>query len=315
MSVKVYIDGREGTTGLKIHARLGAREDIELLYIPDEYRKDPAVRKEYINGSDITFLCLPDAAAREAVALAGDRVRIIDASTAHRVSPGWAYGFPELGARFRENIASGNRIAVPGCHASGFIALVYPLVKLGFMSPDFSVCATSLTGYSGGGKKMIAAYEGERGAEYDAPRMYGIGQTHKHLPEMRAVCGLNKAPVFLPIVSDYYSGMEVILPLDLACLKGVASADELRGIYKDFYAGAGLVKVQDAGAEGASGGGFAAANKLSGRDDMEIYVAGSDERAVAYAVFDNLGKGASGAAVQNMNIMLGLDEKKGLITE
>lgn len=315
MSVKVYIDGREGTTGLKIHSRLREREDLELLAIPEEYRKDPAVRKEYINGSDITFLCLPDAAAKEAVALASGDVRIIDASTAHRVNPDWAYGFPELGAEFREKIARGKRVAVPGCHASGFIALVYPLVKLGFMSPDFSVCATSLTGYSGGGKKMIAAYEGERGTEYDAPRMYGIGQTHKHLPEMRAICGLDKAPVFLPIVSDYYSGMEVILPLDLKQLRGVSSADALRAIYKEFYAGEALVKVKDEGAEGASGDGFAAANRLSGRDDMEIYVAGSDERAVAYAVFDNLGKGASGAAVQNMNIMLGLDEKKGLITE
>lgn len=315
MSVKVYIDGQEGTTGLKINSRLSARDDTELLVIPEKYRKDLTVRKEYINGSDVTFLCLPDAAAKEAASLAGDKVRVIDASTAHRVAPGWAYGFPELGKTFREKIACGSRVAVPGCHASGFIALVYPLVKLGYMSADFSVCATSLTGYSGGGKKMIASYEGNRTPDYDAPRMYGIGQTHKHLPEMRAVCGLKRTPVFVPIVSDYYAGMEVILPIDLKDLKGVGSAEELRRIYKDFYSEAALVNVKDAGDEGATGMGFASANKLAGRDDMEIYVGGNEERAVAYAIFDNLGKGASGAAVQNMNIMLGLDEKKGLITE
>ena len=304
---KVYIDGAVGTTGLRIRERLLSRDDVELLTIPEEYRKDINYRKEYINRSDVTFLCLPDVASIEAVTLAEDKVKIIDASTAHRVNPDWAYGFPELGEDFYNKIKNGNRIANPGCHASGFIALVYPLIKSGILDKETYLTCTSLTGYSGGGKKMIADYENENRDELlGAPRMYGLNQTHKHLPEMSYVIGLKKIPSFMPIVGDFYSGMEVIVPLELAQLKWIRNLKQLQELYKDFYNGKKLVKAVDFSDS------FISAKALSGKDVMKVGVSGNDERVTLISLFDNLGKGASGAAIQNFNIISGVEETKGL---
>ena len=311
MKPKVYIDGSEGTTGLRINERLEPRGDIELLRIDPALRKDAAARSALINEADIVFLCLPDAAAREAVALAkSDSTRIIDASTAHRVAPGWAYGFPELSPVHREAIVTGARIANPGCHATGFISLVYPLVAAGLLPADAVIPCFSLTGYSGGGKKMIAQYETEgRDAELDAPRLYGLTQAHKHLPEMQKVCGLTRAPLFTPIVSDYYAGMLVSVQLDASQLTGEATVERLRACYADHYAGSKLIRVLPAD---AASSGFLAANARAQWDGLEILVTGNDDRMVVSARFDNLGKGASGAAIQSMNLMLGCDEATGL---
>ena len=313
MKPKIYIDGSEGTTGLRIHERLAPRGDIELLHIDPALRKDPAARGVLINEADIVFLCLPDAAAREAVSLAvSGTTRIIDASTAHRVAPGWAYGFPELSPAHRAAIESSSRIANPGCHATGFISLVYPLVASGILPADAVVPCFSLTGYSGGGKKMIAQYEaGDRDSELDSPRLYGLTQVHKHLPEMQKVCGLTRAPLFTPIVADYYAGMLVSVQLDASQLRGISSLAQLHACYADHYAGARLVHVLPADAQ-AQVGGFLAANARALWDGLEILVTGNDERMVVSARFDNLGKGASGAAIQSMNLMLGCDEATGL---
>jgi len=310
---KIYIDGQEGTTGLRIVERFAGRDDIEILTIDPALRKDADERKKLINASDITFLCLPDAAAKEAVSFVeNDSVRIIDASTAHRVNPDWAYGFPELSAAHREAIAAGKRIANPGCHATGFVSLVYPLVSAGILPKESAVPCFSLTGYSGGGKKMIAQYGDEdRDAALDSPRIYGLTHSHKHLPEMQKVCGLDHAPLFSPIVADYYAGMLVSVPLMASQLKGVSSLAQLHECYADAYAGQKMVKVMPLSAQ-ADVGGFLAANGCAGWDGLEIYVTGNDERMMVCARFDNLGKGASGAAVQSMNIMLGCDEATGL---
>ena len=304
---KIFIDGSAGTTGLRIRERLAARKDLELILLSEENRKDVAARKDAINRADVAFLCLPDAAAVEAVSLVENpNVAIIDTSTAHRTHPAWTYGFPELAGR-RDAIAASRRIANPGCHASGFVALVEPLVRSGLLSPDADLSAYSLTGYSGGGKKMIAEYEDcERDALLDAPRMYGLTQTHKHLPEMVAVCGLSKAPVFCPVVAPYYSGMEVTVPLFSKDLKG--SVADVCALYRDYYQ-TGLVRFVESDGES----GFLSAGALSGRDDMTVTVCGNDERILLVARFDNLGKGASGAAIQNMNILLGVDEATGLV--
>lgn len=311
MKTKIFIDGSEGTTGLRIHERISVRNDIELLTIDPEKRKDPEERKKLINASDITFLCLPDAAAVEAVAMAEGKVRIIDASTAHRTLPGWNYGFPELSPAFREGIKNGSRVAVPGCHASGFIACVYPLIKSGMMAADYPVSAFSLTGYSGGGKKMIAQYESEeRSVLLDAPREYAMSQQHKHLKEMKAIPGLAAEPLFTPIVSDYYSGMVVSVPLYTAMLSGKPGVKDVWELFNGYYTD-GLVQTAPFGAE-AEDGGFMAGNKLSGWDGMKIYVTGNDDRVMVNAVFDNLGKGASGAAIQCFNIMTGAPEGYGL---
>lgn len=313
MKTKIFIDGSEGTTGLRIHERIAVRDDIEVLTIDPEKRKDPAARAELINASDITFLCLPDAAAVEAVSLVdNDHVRIIDASTAHRTLPGWNYGFPELSPAFREGIKNGKRVAVPGCHASGFIASVYPLVKMGVIPADYPVSAFSLTGYSGGGKKMIAEYEGEgRDKLLDAPREYAMSQQHKHLKEMKAITGLSQLPLFSPIVADYYSGMVVTVPLYTNLMSKKMDAAALQAFFAEYYAGQKLVKVAPLGKE-AEDRNFLSGNKLSGWDGMEIYVTGNEERVLVSAVFDNLGKGASGAAIQCLNIMTGKDEGYGL---
>ena len=310
---KIYIDGQEGTTGLRIFERFSGRDDIEILTIDPALRKDADERKKLINASDITFLCLPDAAAKEAVSLVdSDHVRIIDASTAHRTADGWAYGFPELSNAHREAIANGKRIANPGCHATGFVSLVYPLVSAGILPKETAVTCFSPTGYSGGGKKMIAQYGDEnRDVALDSPRIYGLTHQHKHLPEMQKVCGLDHAPLFTPIVADYYAGMLVSVPLMASQLTGVSSLSQLHACYADAYAGQKMVKVMPLSAQ-AEVGGFLASNGLAGNDGLEIFVTGNDERMMVCARFDNLGKGASGAAVQSMNIMLGCDEATGL---
>ncbi len=306
---KVFIDGSAGTTGLRIYERLEGRSDIELIRLGDEMRKDAAARAGALNEADIAFLCLPDAAAVEAVGMITDPgTHVIDTSTAHRTAEGWVYGFPEIGGR-RSKIASSHRIANPGCHASGFIALVAPLIESGVLKKDVKLSAFSLTGYSGGGKKMIAEYEAEgRSGLLDAPRMYGIAQKHKHLPEMSVVCGLENAPVFCPIVAPYYAGMEVTVPLFKGDVKGTIS--DIEETYAAYYGESGLVRfVKDAGEEG-----FVSAGVFAGRDDMEVTVTGNEERILLVSRFDNLGKGASGAAIQNMNILMGVSETEGLVT-
>ena len=299
---KVFVDGSAGTTGLRIAERLAARDDIERIRLPEELRKDAEARRDAIARADVAFLCLPDDAAREAVALAeGTDTVIIDTSTAHRVLDGWTYGFAEIG-KLREEIRTSSRIANPGCHASGFIALVAPLTQNGLLPPDTALSCFSLTGYSGGGKKMIAQYEdASRDPLLDAPRMYGLSQSHKHLPEMVKVCGLTVSPVFCPVVAPYYAGMQVTVPLT-----GVRKA-AVEELYGDYYR-SGLVRfVPDAAEDG-----FLSALAFAGRDDMQITVSGQDGRLTLTARFDNLGKGASGAAIQNMNIRLGAQETAGL---
>lgn len=304
---RVFVDGRSGTTGLRIYERLQSREDLSFIVLSEEERKDPRRRKEALNECDAAFLCLPDAAAIEALEMVeNDSVIILDTSTAHRTTPGWAYGFPELSSRHREAVCTGKRIAVPGCHASGFVALVYPLVEAGILPPDALLTCFSLTGYSGGGKKMIGEYEDEnRSVLLDSPRQYALGQTHKHLKEMKAVTGLENAPCFSPIVADYYSGMEVTVPLFASQLKG--GLDEIKAVYAAKYQGP-VVHFTDAAPEN----GFLAANSFSGLDGMSVSVYGNEDRILLTASFDNLGKGASGAAVQCMNLAFGLEQTQGL---
>ncbi len=297
---KVFIDGSAGTTGLRIKERLSGRKDLELMILSEELRKDENARKDCLNTADVSILCLPDDAARQAVALVeNENAVIIDTSTAHRTNEAFVYGFPELSGK-RSKIESAKRIANPGCHASGFISLVAPLVENGVIAPDTPLSCFSLTGYSGGGKKMIAEYEAdERSLLLEAPRMYGVNQTHKHLPEMQKICGLSAAPIFCPIVAPYYAGMEVTVPLFGGSVKGGMQA--VRECYGDYYS-KGLVHF----AENADS--FLSACELEGYDDMQITVCGNEERILLVSRFDNLGKGASGSAIQNMNISLGLEE-------
>ena len=301
---KVFIDGSAGTTGLRIRGMLEKREDVQLIELPEAQRKDPAARKDALNRADVVFLCLPDDAAREAVALVENPDTIvIDASTAHRTSPGWAYGFPELSEQHRAAVAHGRRIANPGCYASGFIALVYPLVKAGIVSSDYPFVCHAVSGYSEAGKKGIAEYEAEgRSASYDTPRLYALSLQHTHLPEMKAVCGLTRTPVFNPYVCDYYCGMTVSVPLFADLLNKPVSLAQLEELYRSHYAGQRFVRL------GTEPGGFVSANVLNGTNELEILVNGNEERFLLTARLDNLGKGASGAAIQNMNIALGLDE-------
>ena len=311
--VKIFIDGSEGTTGLRIHERFAEREDVELLPISSELRKDKEERKRLINSSDITFLCLPDAAAEESVSLVeNDHVRIIDTSTAHRTMEGWAYGFPELSKEHREAIATGNRIAVPGCYATGFISLVYPMMAEGLISADYPVSAFGISGYSGGGRKMIAAYEAEeREDALLAPREYALSQAHKHLKEMKKIPGLKREPLFSPIVADYYSGMVVSVPVYTELMNKGRTPQEVWKYLADFYAGSRFVRVMPFGSEEASAN-MLAGNAMSGRDSLRIYVTGNEDRVLLSSQFDNLGKGASGAAIQCLNIALGCEETKGL---
>lgn len=304
---KVFIDGSAGTTGLRIVERLSERKDIELMILPQTLRKDIAARRDMLNNSDISFLCLPDQAAVEAVSLIENpNTVVIDTSTAHRTADGWTYGMPEL-TGLREEIQSATRIANPGCHASGFIALIRPLVELEILQKDSALSCFSLTGYSGGGKKMIAEYEDtSRSALLDAPRIYALSQAHKHLPEMQKLCGLTREPVFSPIVASYYSGMEVSVSL----IRDIISCtlEDIKTAYRDYYQ-SGLIRYDD-----STEGGFISASAFSGRDDMVVAAYGNDDRITLVSRFDNLGKGASGAAIQNMNIRLGLDEAQGLVT-
>ena len=301
---KVFIDGSAGTTGLRIRERLENRRDLEFIVIAEELRKNVEARRMALNEADVAFLCLPDAAALDAVALVENpSTVIIDTSTAHRVSNGWEYGFPELEGR-RARIASSKRIANPGCHASGFIALVQPLVRAGLVARNEKLCAFSLTGYSGGGKKMIADYETAGTQLHIGGRQYALAQMHKHLPEMAAISGLDFAPCFSPIVVPHLSGMEVTVQLFGKSVEAIADC------YRQYYAEGGLVRFVENPAEVE--GGFLSSAALSGRDSMEVSVYGNGDRVILVSRFDNLGKGASGAAIQNMNIVLGCDEDKGL---
>ncbi len=302
---KVFIDGSAGTTGLRIYDRLSARDDIELIILPDELRKDLNARREALNNCDIAFLCLPDAAAKEAVGMIeNENTVVIDTSTAHRTENDWVYGFPEVLGD--EKIKNHKRIANPGCHASGFIALVKPLIDAKIISKDAELTCFSLTGYSGGGKSMIADYETTNNELLSAPRQYGIAQQHKHLKEMKIICGLKTEPVFCPVVASYYSGMEVTVPLFKSQING--SIENIKNTYKSYYKN-GLVSFCEADDEG----GFLSAAKFSGRDDMEISVYGNDDRIILVARYDNLGKGASGSAIQNMNLVLGVSQNTALV--
>ena len=305
---KVFIDGSAGTTGLEIHQRLKERSDIQLLQISEELRKDPAERKRLMNEADVVFLCLPDQAAIEAATLVDNPdTCIIDASTAHRTNPEWTYGFAELG--LEEEIAKAKRIANPGCHATGFISIVYPLVKSGLLDKDALLTCVSLTGYTGGGKKMIADYEAEdKPAQLCSPALYAVGQSHKHLPEMMKVCGIENAPVFCPVVDDYARGMATTVMLHKGQLAREASLRDIWQTLADFYKGRKLVAVREKDAPAGS----IYANTRAGLDSLEIIVNGNDDRITITALFDNLGKGASGAAIQNMNIALGVEETTGL---
>ena len=299
---KVFIDGSAGTTGLRILERLSKRSDIELIKLPEELRKDSNARKKALNECDIAFLCLPDAAAIEAVGMIeNENVVVLDTSTAHRTNAVWAYGFPELSKEHFEKVSSAKRIAVPGCHASGFIALIYPLIEKGILSKDALLSCHSITGYSGGGKSMIAQYEDtERESLLDAPRQYALGQKHKHLPEMAKVTGLNNAPVFCPIVSDFYSGMVVTVPVFRSQLEEGFSVEDIKNAYKEKYTG-NIVSYK----ESISEEGLISANALSFKDCMQVTVEGNEDRILLIARYDNLGKGASGAALECMNIVMG----------
>ena len=307
---QVFIDGSAGTTGLRIKERLKARTDVALIELKDEDRKNEALRKEAMNDADAVFLCLPDDAAQQAVQMVeNENTIVLDASTAHRTLPGWVYGLPQLSGAQKKAIQTAKRIAVPGCHACGFIVLTAPLVKAGVVDAQTVLSCTSLTGYSGGGKSMIAEYESQqRSPLLSAPRMYGLTQQHKHLKEMCAVTGLNRAPVFLPIVGDFYRGMQMTVPLPESQCK--ASRAQIEEIYRSAYDDA--VIRWDAHMEQD---GFLSALTLSGRDDMRVGLMGTDERLIAVAQYDNLGKGASGAAIECMNLALGLSDYEGLILE
>lgn len=306
--IKVFIVGSEGTAGLRLHSRLKLRNDIELLEIDSELRKNSQEIKKLIEKADFVFLCLPDDAARETVALAeGTNARIIDTSTAHRTADGWAYGFPELSKRHMDDIHSAKHVASPGCHASGFISLIYPLISLEIISANSPLTCTSLTGYSGGGKKMIADFErSDKSTELHSPMLYAMSQTHKHIPEIVAQCGLNHAPIFMPIVDDFYAGMLVTVPLHASMLNGKHTISDIREAFKAYYAGRKLVKVIDEAPSALF------TNTLAGRDDMEIFVSGNNDSILISSRFDNLGKGASGAAIQCFNIMCCLPEETGL---
>lgn len=307
---KIFIDGKAGTTGLRIYERLAERADLEIILLSEEDRKSPEARRAALNSADIAFLCLPDDAARESVSMIdNDSTVVIDTSTAHRTDPTWCYGFPELSEAFAEKLKVAKRIAVPGCHASGFISLVYPLVEAGIIKADTLLSCHSLTGYSGGGKKMIADYETEeRAVELDAPRQYGITQMHKHLREMKAITGIDEAPCFSPIVADFYSGMLVTVSLFKSQLSDGYGREDIKRLYAEKYNGE-IVKY----VESFDNGGFMAANAVSGKDIMLVTVAGNEDRIQLTALYDNLGKGASGAAIQCMNTVLGVDKTTGLV--
>ena len=315
MGYTVFVDGQEGTTGLQIHERLAARRDIEVLRISADKRKDADERRKLLNAADVAFLCLPDEAAKESVALvSNERTKIIDASTAHRIAENWVYGIPELSPAQRERIASSKRVSVPGCFASGFIMLLQPLVAGGLVPPSYPVTCHAVSGYSGGGKKLIEAYETPESAKALAsPQMYGLTMAHKHIPEMQMVSGLDHAPLFCPIVSSYYQGMTVALPLHTRLLHKEANAEAIHRFLASHYDGCRFVRVMPLGVEKDLPRGYLGAEGVNGTNGIELFVFGGEERVLLVARLDNLGKGASGAAVQNMNIMLGLAEDEGLL--
>lgn len=309
MGYKVFIDGGHGTTGLKIHERLDQRDDIEILRIDEAHRKDLDARIEMTKQADISILCLPDAASRELAQAAPPDVRLIDTSTAHRTNPDWVYGMPELAPGQREKIRNAARVANPGCHATGFILLVRPLVDAGILPPDYPLDAFCITGYSGGGKKMIQNHEkADREAYLSSPGQYGLTQKHKHLPEMVMMTGISQAPAFSPIVGDFYSGMVMTVPLHTGMLHGSPGPEEIRQVYRERYGEEKLIRVMDKDPED----GFIHSNVMAGSDEFQVFVTGNEERVLLLSRFDNLGKGASGQAVQNMNIMLGIEETKGV---
>lgn len=309
MGYKVFIDGGHGTTGLKIHERLDQRDDIEILRIDEAHRKDLDARIEMTKQADISILCLPDAASQELAQAAPPDVRLIDTSTAHRTNPDWVYGMPELAPGQREKIRNAARVANPGCHATGFILLIRPLVDAGILPPDYPLDAFCITGYSGGGKKMIQNHEkADREAYLSSPGQYGLTQKHKHLPEMVMVTGISQAPAFSPIVGDFYSGMVMTVPLHTGMLHGSPGPEEIRQVYRERYGEEKLIRVMDKDPED----GFIHSNVMAGSDEFQIFVTGNEERVLLLSRFDNLGKGASGQAVQNMNIMLGIEETKGV---
>ncbi len=314
MAVKVYIDGQEGTTGLKILERFEGRTDIEILKIDPDKRKDSEERKKLINASDYTILCLPDAASIEAVSfIENENTRIIDASTAHRTNPDWAYGFPELSAEHREKIKNSKRVAVPGCYASGFLSMTYPLIKNGILPVDYPVTVHAVSGYSGAGKKGIAQYEDEnRTKEFDTPRQYALTQSHKHLPEMQVISGLKYKPMFNPYVCDYFAGMVVSLPLHTRLLEKNVTPADVRAMFDEHYKGSNFISVTELNGADVLANGFIGANELEGTNKMQIIVSGNDDQILVSSRLDNLGKGASGAAVQCLNIMMGVDETIGL---
>ncbi len=307
----VFIDGKEGTTGLQIYERLEKRGDVNIITLPEEQRKIPEFRKKCLNSADICFLCLPDAAAKEAVSLIDNPdVRVIDASTAHRTDHDWVYGLPELSRERRERISKAKRVANPGCYATGFISLVAPLVKGGIAAPDYPFAAHGVSGYSGAGKKTIAVYENtERDKALDSPRQYAVTLSHKHLPEMVKECGLSVKPLFIPEICDFYCGMCVTVPVYRKLLAKKYDVKSIREYFAEYYASQNFIKVASEDDTPA----FIPANELAGTNYLKIYVSGNDEQIFMASVLDNLGKGASGAAVQNMNIMLGLDETYSLI--
>jgi N-acetyl-gamma-glutamyl-phosphate reductase len=315
MKYKVFVDGQEGTTGLQIHERLAERDDLEILKIDPEKRKDPETRSILLNAADIVFLCLPDEASKESVSLINNpNTKVIDASTAFRTDPNWVYGLPELGEYQRELIRNSKRVANPGCHATGFNIALYPLVKEGIVPTDYPISCTSLTGYSGGGKKLIEKYEcGETTEKLKSPTLYGLALKHKHLPEMQKVTGLAYAPIFTPIVAGYYKGMAVSIPLNARLLTKKLTAQELRNFMASYYENEQFIKVMPYTPDYTLDNGFFDAVQCNDTNRVEIFVFGRDEQIIIVTRFDNLGKGASGAAVQNMNIMLGLDEKLGLV--
>lgn len=313
MKYKIFVDGSEGTTGLKINERLEDRYDLEVLKIDPEKRKDTNERKKYINAADIVFLCLPDAAAKEAVELVENpSTKIIDASTAHRINPEWAYGLPELSQKHRLKIQNASRVAVPGCYATGFISIVHPLVSGNILPNDYHVTCHALSGYSGGGKKLIGQYDAPEGHDFESPQLYALGLTHKHVPEMTVISGLENPPIFSPIVCSYFKGMAVCVPLFRKLLSGTPSKENIHEFMTDYYSKEKFIKVMPLGVEKEYSNSFLSATRVNDTNCLEIYVTGNEEQIMLVSVLDNLGKGSSGAAIQNMNIMLGLSEDIGL---
>jgi N-acetyl-gamma-glutamyl-phosphate reductase len=316
MKYKIFVDGSEGTTGLKINKRLALQPNIELLTIDSDLRKDTAERAKFLNMADIAFLCLPDTAAKEAVQLVTNpNTRIIDASTAHRTNPEWAYGFPELSADLRQKIKSSNRVAVPGCYATGFNAIVFPLMSAGIMPTDYPVVCQAVSGYSGGGKSLIAKYETGRAPQdkFKSPQYYALTLSHKHIPEMQKISGLTNPPLFYPVVGDFFSGMIVTVPIHRHLLSRKLTAAEMHSFYTDYYNDAVFIKVMPLGGEGYLDSGFLNCTACNGTNNLQIFIFNNDEQILLMARLDNLGKGASGAAVQCMNIMLRQNESVGLV--